>query len=253
MRRLRGAGYAVRMKSPVILDAPDGKPAEDVQVLRVPQHAADKGLPLAEVADAFGDLVIAGSPARQWRGGRVSRSAGPAVARLRPFAMRRLMDNVMPWLCPQEIELDVDAANRRDLLRTVSALIERRTSLRAPVVYRALWRRERASSTGVGNGFAIPHARIEGLVEPVTVYLRPRTAIAFGAPDGKPVSELFVILVPADGAHQAHLQLLAQVAEAFSDEGFRGRLAARTTSHGVQSAFAQWIDERQLRPLAVRS
>ena len=96
----------------------------------------------------------------------------------------------------------------------------------APPIFRALWRRELAASTGVGNGFAIPHARITGITEPVTVYVRTKTPVDFAASDRKRVVEFFVILVPADGDNARHLQLLAQVAEVFSDRNFRVRLAA---------------------------
>lgn len=156
------------------------------------------------------------------------------------------MDTVTQWLRPQEVELDLDVPNRWDALRAVSATIERSRHLSAPPVFRALWRREEAASTAVGNGFAIPHARILGIAEPVTVYVRMKAPIAFAAPDGKRVSDLFVILVPADGANARHLQLLALVAEAFSDTNFRARLAAASGPEHVRSAFSQWIDEKQL-------
>ena len=138
-------------------------------------------------------------------------------------------DTATQWLCPQDIELDLDVPNRWEALRAVSAMVERSHSARAAPVFRALWRREQAGSTGMGNAFAIPHARITGISEPVTVYVRMKTPLAFAAPDGKRVSDLFVILVPADGANAAHLHILALVAEAFSDRDFRARLVRRPT------------------------
>jgi PTS system nitrogen regulatory IIA component len=156
------------------------------------------------------------------------------------------MDRVTQCLCPQVIELDLDVPSKWEALQAVSAMIERSHRLSAPPVFRALWRREQAGSTGVGNGFAIPHARITGISEPVTVYVRTKAPVNFSAPDGKRVSELFVILVPSDGANAKHLQLLALVAEAFSDSDFRAHLAAASEPQDVRSAFAQWIDEKQL-------
>jgi PTS system nitrogen regulatory IIA component len=155
------------------------------------------------------------------------------------------METVTQWLCPQSIELDLDVPNGWEALREVSAMIERSRHLSAPPIFRALWRREMAASTGVGNGFAIPHARIAGIVEPITAYVRTKSALEFAAPDGKRVSELFVILVPADGDNEKHLQLLALVAEAFSNTGFRTRLAAAADPQDVQLAFSRWIGERQ--------
>jgi PTS system nitrogen regulatory IIA component len=115
------------------------------------------------------------------------------------------MEAAMQWLCPQQIELDVDVPDRREALRAVSAMIARAKGLSAPPVYRALWRREMAGSTGVGDGLAIPHARIAGITEPVTAYLRMKVPLNFAAPDGRRISELYVILVPAEGACTEHL------------------------------------------------
>ena len=99
---------------------------------------------------------------------------------------------------------------------------------------------------GVGNGFAIPHARIPGIADPVTVYARMKAPVDFAAPDRKRVSELFVILVPADGAEERNLLLLALIAEAFSDREFRSRLAAASDASDVRSTFAQWISDKRV-------
>lgn len=155
------------------------------------------------------------------------------------------METATQWLTPQQIELGMDVPGRREALRAVSVTIARAKRLSAPPIYRALWRREMAGSTAVGNGLAIPHARIAGIVEPVTMYLRTRVPLNFAAPDGKWVSELYVILVPADGAQAEHLQLLARVAEAFADRGFRARLAAASTPREIRLVFSRWEEERQ--------
>jgi PTS system nitrogen regulatory IIA component len=105
----------------------------------------------------------------------------------------------------------------------------------APIA-RALERREQAGSTALGDGFAVPHARIAGLERPLTVFMRVRTGIAFDAPDAKPVSDLLAILVPADGDKQDHLRLLALISRLFSDRGFRAlldRAADAATAAGL--------------------
>lgn len=142
------------------------------------------------------------------------------------------------WMCPQEIVLDADIADRRRALETAASLIGRAHGLDPAPVFRALWRREQVGSTALGQGVAIPHARIEGITRPLTLFLRTRLAIAFDAPDEKPVSNILVIMVPADGDTDQHLQLLAGVAEAFSDRAFRARLAAATTPEQVAAVFS---------------
>ena len=86
-----------------------------------------------------------------------------------------------------------------------------------------LSRREQLGSTGLGEGVAIPHARVEGIAQIHIAYLRLKTPIRFDAPDGKPVSDIIVILVPKH-ATEEHLQILAETTQIFSDSKFRDRL-----------------------------
>jgi PTS system nitrogen regulatory IIA component len=129
------------------------------------------------------------------------------------------------WVQPEEILLDVDIRDRRHALEFMAAAIGRAHLLDPAPIARALERREQAASTALGDGFAVPHARIPGLVRPLTLFVRTRAGIPFGAPDGKSVSELLAIVVPADGDRQDHLELLALIARLFSDRAFRSQLA----------------------------
>jgi nitrogen PTS system EIIA component len=143
------------------------------------------------------------------------------------------------WLRPQEIVLDVDVPNRGRALETAAAYIGRAHGLDPAPILRSLLRREEVGSTALGQGVAIPHARIAGIARPLTLFMRLRNAIEFGAADGTPVANLLVIMVPVDGDTDDHLQLLALVADAFSDRAFRACLAAATTAIQVEEAFAE--------------
>jgi len=71
--------------------------------------------------------------------------------------------------------------------------------------------------------------------------MRPRTAIAFDAPDGLPVSQLLVLVVPEGGASDDHLQLLALVARLLSDLFFRSEIATAASCAEVEDAFRSAI------------
>lgn len=162
------------------------------------------------------------------------------------------MDPVGHWLCPQQVALDLDVHGRSEVLTAIANLLKHSCRIEAEPIFRALERREQAGSTAVGNGLAIPHARIPGIDAPVTMFARTRSPIRFGSADGKPVSDFFVILVPAEGATETHLQLLRSAAELFSNPAFCATLAAATRASGVADAFAQWtgrIDNGKLEPL----
>lgn len=144
---------------------------------------------------------------------------------------------IATWLQPQDFLLEVDVRDRPQALQVAAAAIGRMHGLDPAPIFRALWRREQVGSTGLGGGFAIPHARISGIARPITLFMRTKLAIAFDAPDGKLVSDLLVIMVPADGAQDDHLQLLALVARLFSDRGFRTRLDTAPDTTAAAEAF----------------
>ena len=151
---------------------------------------------------------------------------------------------IAEWLQPQHILLDIDATDRVQVLEIAAATIAQAAQQLDPApIFSALWRREQAQSTGLGDGFAIPHARISGIATPITLFMRTKVGIAFHAPDGKPVSQLLVIMVPADGAKQDHLDLLALVAQLFSSHEFRKRLTSAADTKAAAEVFRVGVAE----------
>lgn len=133
------------------------------------------------------------------------------------------MNALAPLLRDDEIVLDADVRDREALLRMGADLLASRNALHGQRVFQALMDRERLGSTAMGGGVAIPHARMAGLERPACAYIRLRQPIAFGAPDGKPVSDFLFLLVPAQ-ASEHHLRLMAAAAGVFSDAVARSRL-----------------------------
>ena len=129
------------------------------------------------------------------------------------------------WLQPEGVLCDVDAGNTSALFDLAAQEIARRHGLEAAPIVRALARREQTGSTSLGAGFAIPHARISGISEPLTMLIRLNSAIDFDAPDDLPVDLFLFIMVPLADQH-AHLQLLAAIAHVFSNHKFRRAIDA---------------------------
>ena len=93
----------------------------------------------------------------------------------------------------------------------------------APAIGERLRSREQLASTGIGHGVAIPHGRVEFLEHSRGAFLRLAEPVDFGAADGIPVDLVLALAVPEHSAQQ-HLQILAELAERFADEGFRAGL-----------------------------
>jgi len=151
------------------------------------------------------------------------------------------MESVWRWVCPRHIALDVHAQSRREALAAIAALCSESHELASAPLLRALWRREQAGSTALGHGVAIPHARIDGIEHPLTLFLRTRTPVAFHAADGLPVADFYAILIPRESDCEAHLKLLARIAEMFSDPELRVRLTTASTAAVAHSVFADWV------------
>ena len=90
-------------------------------------------------------------------------------------------------------------------------------------VVAAAMERERLGSTGVGNGVALPHARIDGLDRVIAGFARLSEPMDFDSVDGRPVDLIAFLLAPSDAAG-AHLRALARVSRLLRREENRSRL-----------------------------
>jgi PTS system nitrogen regulatory IIA component len=149
------------------------------------------------------------------------------------------MNKIAELLPAANIVLDLDADTKPRLFDAVGALFERNSGLSKSVVSASLAARERLGSTGLGQGIAIPHGRIKGLAQATGAFVRLHAPIPFDAPDGRPVGQVFVLLVP-EQATEAHLQLLSELAQMFSERTFRDRLGAAGDPAELAQLFATW-------------
>jgi PTS system nitrogen regulatory IIA component len=149
------------------------------------------------------------------------------------------MNAIAQLLPAANVCLDLEATSKARLFEAIGALFEAGEGLATRVVVGSLAAREKLGSTGLGQGIAIPHGRIKGLKTAVGAYARLKAPIAFDAPDGKPVAQVFVLLVPEQATEQ-HLQLLSELAQMFSDRAFRERLAGAVDAAAVHDLFTAW-------------
>ena len=88
--------------------------------------------------------------------------------------------------------------------------------------------REAQTSTGLGDGIGIPHAKNAAVLQPTIVFARSETGVAYDALDGQPVHLLFMIAVP-DTASNTHLEALANLSRFLLRDGFTTQLMAAKT------------------------
>lgn len=139
----------------------------------------------------------------------------------------------------EDIVLDLDARDKVNAFEVIAETMGSRHGLVAQQICASLVEREELGSTGLGRGVAIPHARVKGLRQSAAAFARLRIPIAFDAPDAKPVSDMLVLLVPAQ-ADDEHLKMLALVAEMFCDTNFRAPLRSTADPEEIHCLLTSW-------------
>jgi nitrogen PTS system EIIA component len=148
--------------------------------------------------------------------------------------------NLVSSLLPvNHVVLDMDVSSKKRLFEQIGLIFENSRQIPRSRVFDSLFDREKLGSTGLGYGVAIPHGRIKTLKEPVCAFVRTATAIAFESPDGAPVNLVFAMLVP-DHATEAHLGLLSELAQMFSDGSLRDALATTQDIQAAHRLITEW-------------
>jgi nitrogen PTS system EIIA component len=149
------------------------------------------------------------------------------------------MNLIAKLLPPSNILLDLDVTSKKRMFEQAGLLFENNQGVARSLVFDSLFARERLGSTGLGQGVAIPHGRIKGLKEAVGAFVRLAQPVPFDAPDGKPVSLVFLLLVPEQATEQ-HLRVLSELAQMLSDRELRARLSGDPDAGTIHQHITAW-------------
>jgi PTS system nitrogen regulatory IIA component len=129
------------------------------------------------------------------------------------------------------------AATKEGALRELAGLAATQCGrFTEEVLYKVLLERETVGSTGVGNGVAIPHGKIDGLDEILICFGRSRAGINFDAIDNRSVY-LFVLLLSPAGKGSEYLQTLAWVSKILKKSSTRQHLIDSSTRDDIVALF----------------
>ncbi|MFT5503009.1 MAG: PTS system nitrogen regulatory IIA component [Gammaproteobacteria bacterium] len=120
-------------------------------------------------------------------------------------------------LSPERIFLDLPVTSKKKLLEHIADTVGAQQQVDGQKVFCSLLGRERLGSTGIGKGFAIPHARLTGLDKAIGIFIRVAKPINFESMDNLPVDIIFAIIIPQDATDE-HLHILSSLAKTFSRE-----------------------------------
>ncbi len=143
---------------------------------------------------------------------------------------------------------NVHCQSKKRALEIISELAATQLNLPHQTIFETILNRERMGSTGIGNGIAIPHGKLEeDTLRTIGVLIHLEHPIPFDAVDNQPVDLLFALLVPADQC-KTHLHTLSQVAKRLADKTVCRRLRAAQSSQELYSIIMedqQTSDEKQ--------
>jgi PTS system nitrogen regulatory IIA component len=126
-------------------------------------------------------------------------------------------------------------SSKKRLFQDLSETAEIAYGIDAKTAIEALQERESLGPTGVGNGIALPHARLDGLTQVVGVFIRLEKSLDFEAVDRQPVDLVFALFAPKNSG-VAHLKALAAVSRTMRDSSICSKLRANnvaTTLHTI--------------------
>src|SRR5690606_36590885 len=136
----------------------------------------------------------------------------------------------------QTIILDLKAGSKQEVLAEMISQLDKAGKLTDSKLFQAdILAREEQSTTGIGDGIAIPHAKSKAVKSPAIGFGRSREGLDYQSLDGQP-AHLFFMIAATEGANDDHLEALSRLATFLMDSKFRDRMLAATTKEEVLQA-----------------
>jgi nitrogen PTS system EIIA component len=127
-------------------------------------------------------------------------------------------------LKPESIIASLHAHDKKGALEELSGVItDQEPSLNKGYLLQVLLEREKLGSTGIGEGIALPHGKVNKLDRLLVSFGRSLEGLSFDSIDDQP-AYLFFLLVAPENSAGAHLQALAKISRVLKDSNFRQRL-----------------------------
>jgi len=128
--------------------------------------------------------------------------------------------------------------SKKQALQELSKIAETITGVSSRDIFGTVLQRERLGSTGVGQGIAIPHGKLDELDRLFAIFARLETPISFDAMDDQPVDLIFMLLAP-ESAGADHLKALARISRTLRDPSITKKLRESDSTAAIYSILTQ--------------
>ncbi|VFP82267.1 PTS IIA-like nitrogen regulatory protein PtsN [Candidatus Erwinia haradaeae] len=134
---------------------------------------------------------------------------------------------------------DVLCHNKERALEIISELASQKLRLSQQIIFNAIQNREKIGSTGIGNGIAIPHCKLEEQkLQSIGVFIHLKHPIIFNSIDNQPVDLLFAILIPSQQC-KTHLYTLSLVAQHLANKIILRQLRSASSDEDLYRIITQ--------------
>ncbi|UQQ99469.1 fructose-specific PTS transporter subunit EIIC [Enterococcus gallinarum] len=135
--------------------------------------------------------------------------------------------------------MDLQATDKKGAIDEMVAKLYEVGRISDIAVYKeGILAREAQTSTGLGDGIAMPHAKNQAVNEATVLFAKSKTGVDYEALDGQPTYLFFMIAAP-EGANDTHLQALSALSRLLIDPEFVEKLKKAPTADAVQQLFAE--------------
>ncbi|HEL2409608.1 TPA: PTS sugar transporter subunit IIA [Streptococcus suis] len=133
--------------------------------------------------------------------------------------------------------LDLQATSKEAVIdEMIASLVEKGYVTDFDVFKTGIMNREAQTTTGLGDGIAMPHAKNAAVKEATVLFAKSNKGVDYASLDGQPTDLFFMIAAP-EGANDTHLAALAELSKYLMKAGFADRLRAATNPEEVISVF----------------
>ncbi|MDO3409402.1 fructose-specific PTS transporter subunit EIIC [Saccharibacillus sp. CPCC 101409] len=133
--------------------------------------------------------------------------------------------------------MDLQATTKDAVIDELIASLNTSGRINDPAAFKqAILKREGESSTGIGDGIAMPHAKTSAVNEPTVVFAKSSKGVEYESLDGQPAEIFFMIAAP-EGAGNTHLRTLAALSRLLVDADFIAQLKSTSTPAEVTVLF----------------
>ncbi|GEN50568.1 PTS fructose transporter subunit IIABC [Alkalibacterium pelagium] len=143
--------------------------------------------------------------------------------------------------------MDLEATSKEAVIdEMIQRLAEKDVISDVETFKTGIMNRESQTSTGLGNGIAMPHSKNKAVKEPAVLFAKSTKGVEYEALDNQPV-ELFFMIAAPEGGNDLHLQVLASLSRKLVDESVVSDLKQVRTPEEVQNLFKEDEEEQVVR------